>query len=78
MYYVYVIQSDGSLATGTELSPTGIVFGLDPSGRFVYVVSGTTVTIYSINSSTGVLTATGDTATTGSNPSVLVAVGIPW
>ncbi|MDQ6951635.1 MAG: beta-propeller fold lactonase family protein [Mariprofundales bacterium] len=79
--YRYAINAtSGALtATGTPIS-TGTLpsaMAIDPSGRFAYVANagststpGTTVSAYTINATSGVLTAmTGSPFTTGSAPS---------
>ncbi len=66
------ILSDGSLSSDgsalTVSSPASVE--LDPSGKFVYVTNfnNSTVSIFSINASTGQLTSAGS-ASTGTNPS---------
>jgi len=60
------LTSVGTAATGT--SPLGVA--VDPTGRFVFVTnfSGATVQAYTVNQSTGALTAVGSAIAAGTNP----------
>jgi DNA-binding beta-propeller fold protein YncE len=75
---IHAIDAGTGALTWTGSAPAGIdptSVAIDPSGRFAYVansyqsnIGSGSVSIYSINTSTGALTAVGGELTTGPNP----------
>ncbi|MDO8462591.1 MAG: hypothetical protein Q7S98_07045, partial [Deltaproteobacteria bacterium] len=78
--YVHSInQTTGALGSAGSVATSITRMTSEPTGRFFYTVASTTLTAYTINSSSGVLTSIGTATAANSSPSIVHAVilGIP-
>jgi 6-phosphogluconolactonase len=71
---VFRVAADGALSEASKVSGGGYDGTITPDGKYLVVVSGSSIRVYAVNPTTGALTSSGNGQAAGTSQSVAVAV----